>query len=382
MRKIVAYGIVTSIIISMLMLAAPITVSAAPTQATEFNIGVIFATGGLGDQSFNDAAYRGMQDSITKYASNASIDLNFVYREPASIPEFETYQNELALNGSYDLIICVGFLQTSALNQTARTYPSQNFVLIDDVLELDNVQCITFKEHEGSFLVGAMAAMTTNTSKLGFLGGLDIYLINKFKVGYEQGAKYIDDSITVDVKYSPNPDNPWGDLAGGKTVAETMYGTGIDIVYSAAGGTGLGVFEAANETANAMAIGVDSDQDHLAKGKVLCSMIKKVETAVSAPTDEIIEGTFTSGHSEYGLAEDGVDISAMTYTPVAKNRMVMFDGVNQTAWQHIQDIKADIIAGDIVVDTPDTESTSAPGFEFMLIFALIPVALISKRKRK
>jgi basic membrane protein A len=382
MKKLVSYGLIAAVCLSVVFIAGITPISAKPV-AGEYTIGVIFATGGLGDLSFNDAAYQGMQDSITKYAGNNDINVSFIYREPTNIPEFETYQEEFASNGSIDLIICVGFLQTSALNITAQAYPSQKFVLIDDVLDLTNVNSITFKEHEGSFLVGAMAAFATETDKLGFLGGLDIYLINKFRAGYEQGAKFVNPDIEITAKYSPNPDNPWGDLAGGKEVAETLYGEGIDVIYAAAGGTGIGVFEAANETTGALAIGVDSDQDYIAPGKVLCSMLKKVETAVSTSVDALVEGTWEGGASQLGLAEDGVGISNMTYTESYKNKQVEFDGVTKSAYEHIQDIRQQIIDGDIVVGDIPEAPAAAPGFTLpIVIFALIPVTIMIRRRKK
>ena len=342
-------GKIKSIGITFLMLLSILALSGCTETGAEFNVAVIFATGGLGDKSFNDAGYRGLLAAEEEFGSKLNMD----YVEPETIPEFATFQNDLAAEGKYDLIICIGFLQTSALNETARTYPDQKWVLIDDVLDLPNVQSITFKEHEGSFLVGAMAAMTTSTDKLGFLGGLDIYLINKFRAGYEQGAEYINDAINVTSVYSPNPANPWGDIAGGKSVGETFIASGIDIIYAAAGGTGLGVFQAADEATDIMAIGVDSDQDYLYPGTILCSMLKKVETAVLSPTSDIIDGTWTAGATTLGIVEDGVGISGMYNTTAIRDGNYEFDGVTKTRWEWILDIKAKIVAGTIEVsDTP------------------------------
>lgn len=349
------------------------------TQTTEFAI--IFATGGLGDKSFNDAAYRGMEDAIEKYGTSISVD----YVEPQTIPEFATYQDSLAALDKYELIICVGFLQTSALNDSAVTYPNQDWVLIDDVINKSNINSITFKEHEGSFLVGAMAAMTTETDKIGFLGGLDIYLINKFRYGYEQGAKYINEDIAVTAVYSPDPTNPWGDIAGGKSTGQTLYGAGNDIVFAAAGGTGIGVMQAANETTGAYAIGVDSDQDYLYEGKVLCSMLKLVETAVSSSIEAKMEGTWESGHSQLGITEGGVGISPMTYTTEIKNGYYDFNGDNKTRWEHITDIIDKIKDGQLIVDDDSgeyEENIPTPGFEWLAILVLMGLAAIQIRRRR
>lgn len=339
LKKVRTFGLIVTVLFSLFAL------SGCTTAGADFEFAIIFATGGLGDKSFNDAGNRGRLQAEEEYGSQINID----YVEPETIPEFATFQNDLAGQGKYDLIICIGFLQTTALNDTARTYPDQKFVLIDDVIALDNINSITFKEHEGSFLVGAMAAMTTNTSKLGFLGGLDIYLINKFKAGFEQGSEYINSSINVTSVYSPDPTNPWGDLVGGKSVATTLYSQGIDIIYAAAGGTGLGVFQAADETDDVMAIGVDSDQDYLYPGTILCSMLKKVETAVYSSIVDIIDGTWTHGASELGIAQDGVGISEMNYTQSIATADFTFNSVTKTRWEWILDIKAKIIAGTITV---------------------------------
>jgi basic membrane protein A len=378
-------------------------VRAEPKVLDNGTFAIIFATGGLGDKSFNDAAYRGMEDAIAKYGTNITVD----YVEPTTIPEFATYQRYFAIEGTYDVIICVGFLQTSALNETIAQYPNQKFLLIDDVQTHENISSITFKEHEGSFLVGAMAGMTTQTDKLGFLGGLDIYLINKFLAGYQQGAHYVDPAIEVNYVYSPDPTNPGGDIAGGKVVGQTFFSGGTDIVYAAAGGTGIGVMQAANETDDVYAIGVDSDQDYLAEGKVLCSMLKLVETAVFSTIDDYMQESWTGGATSLGIAEDGVGISNMTYTWAEKQEYYTLNGNNKTRGEHIEDLKTMIVNGSIVVsdlpvkdvtttttadvtttttvDTTTTTTTEAPtpGFGILtsiMILSLIAVRILKRRK--
>ena len=335
-------------ILLMLMLIGSIpflTLETGSARVQSINFAVIFAAGGLGDMAYNDAAWRGMELAESKFGSDISID----YVEPETIPEFATFQNDLAAEGKYDLIICIGFLQTNALNETARSFPNQKFVLIDDILDLPNVQSITFKEHEGSFLVGAMAAMTTNTNKLGFLGGLDIYLINKYRAGYEQGAHYINSTVEVTSVYSPDPTNPWGDIAGGKAVGETLFSQGIDIVYAAAGGTGLGIYEAADEGTDVMAIGVDFDKDYLYPGTILCSMLKKVETAVFTSIDTKMLGTWNASLSQLGIAEDGVGISGMYTTTSIRDGFFEFNGETKTRGEWIEWIKCQISMGTIYV---------------------------------
>jgi basic membrane protein A len=340
-----------NLILVSVVLVSIFALSGCTEESGATKIGIIFATGGLGDKSFNDAGYRGYLAANETYGDEIDVD----YVEPDDIPEFATFQNQMATDGTYDLIICVGFLQATALNESAQDFPDQNWVIIDDdTITWDNVKSITFKEHEGSFLVGALAAMTTQTDKLGFLGGMNIFLINKFLAGYQQGAKYINPSINVTETYMPVPPPAcWNDAPTAKLVGDNLYSQGIDIIYSAAGGAGQGIFQAANETAGVYAIGVDSDQDGDMPGKVLCSMLKLVETAVYNSIVETVDGTWTSDPVSLGLVEDGVGISPMTYTNAIKIGNFEFGGVTKTRWEWIEDIITKIKAGDIVVsDTP------------------------------
>ncbi len=312
------------------------------------SIAIIFATGGLGDKGFNDAAYQGLVQANTTYTGQ----FNFTYIEPSTNDEFAAIQQTLASEG-YDLIICVGFIQANSLDQTALMYPDQRFTLIDSVVNRPNVSSITFKEQEGSFLVGAMAAMITQTNKIGFFGGMNLPLINKFLAGYEQGAMLMNSGTDLTVTFTPNASNPFGDASSGRRVSERLYSEGNDIVYTAAGVSGHGVIQTASDFSDVYAIGVDQDQDYLNPGKVLCSMIKKVDSAVFDAIEGIIQGTWISGHTELGLAEDGVDISPMTYTNDLKTGYFSYKGINQTRWEWIADIKQNITDGTIIVsDTP------------------------------
>jgi basic membrane protein A len=345
MKKLRTISLVFVILVSIIAFSG----CTESTGATK--IAIIFATGGLGDKSFNDAGYRGYLQANDTYGDDIEVD----YVEPDDIPEFATYQNQMATDGTYDLVICVGFLQATALNESAQDFPDQNWVIIDDdTITLPNVKSITFKEHEGSFLVGAMAAMTTQSDKLGFLGGMNIFLINKFLAGFQQGAAYINPSINVTETYMPVPPPAcWNDAPTAKNVAENLYSQDIDVIYAAAGGSGQGVFQAANETTDVYAIGVDSDQDADMPGKVLCSMLKLVETAVYNSIVETVEGTWTNDAVSLGILEEGVGISTMTETTSIKNGNFEFGGVTKTRWEWIQDIVGKIKDGTITVsDTP------------------------------
>jgi basic membrane protein A len=388
-RKILSIGFLIIASIGLFLSAVPVT-----AQTVDANIAVVFSTGGLGDKSFNDAAYAGL------IAADDEYNLNYDYVEPADVNEINQAILDYAADTDtdWDLIIAIGFSSFEGVNATATEYPDKNFVIIDSVVELDNVASVVFKEQEGSFLVGALAGMVTQTNKLGFLGGLDIPLINRFGAGFEHGARYINPNVTVDVAYSPNPDNPWGDLAGGKQVAESFIDDGADIIFAAAGGTGLGVFDAAEEasteTDKVYGIGVDSNQDGEAEGFVLTSMIKRVDVAVKSQIDAVVDGTWDAGFQSLGIAEDGVGLTAMEFTQDEANAEYE-TGV--TRLEKIEELKQMIKDGDIVVAedfdsvddllTPDTTTTTTPTSEttetpiyitpFILMILAIP---IMKRK--
>jgi len=384
LKKLRTTVIITAMVLSLFAFSSTSVTAAPEKAAADINIAIVFATGGLGDKSFNDAAYRGLVEANTTYAGQ----FNYSYSEPDLFSDFPAHQDAFADGGEYDLIICVGFLQFDALNASTITYPNQRFVIIDSVLDKPNVSSITFKEQEGSYLVGAMAAMTTESDKIGFLGGMEIFLIDKFLAGYQQGAKYINPDIEITSVYSPDPTNPWGDIAGGKSIAETMINNGNDVIYAAAGGTGIGVIQAANETEDVYAIGVDSDQDYMAEGSVLCSMLKKVETATFESIKAIIDGSWDTDwageHTELGLEEGGVGISEMTFTETIKNGNFELNGTTKTRWEWITDISNKIVAGTIVVgDTPEKTPAATPGFESWAILPVLGfVAIIVLRKRR
>ncbi|MBC2855712.1 BMP family ABC transporter substrate-binding protein [Cetobacterium sp. 2A] len=268
-------------------------------------VGLVLSTGGLGDKSFNDSAYRGLE----KAKKELGIEFKFV--EPASPAEDEEFLREYA-DADYDLIIGTGFLMTDALKSVANDYPDKKFAIIDDVVELPNVRSLNFKDQEGSFLMGALAAMMSKTGTVGFVGGMESSLIKRFESGYEQGAKYINPNIKVLSVYTTGT-NPFNDPVRGKENAISEINQGADVVYHAAGGTGMGVIDAAKEK-GVYAIGVDSNQDEVAPGVVLTSMLKNVDVAVYNAVKDIQENKFTTGNVIYGIAENGVGTTEFEFT--------------------------------------------------------------------
>jgi basic membrane protein A len=388
MKKIqlISLGITAIFVLGFVGTANIAAYGVAPNQSVS-KVAIVYSTGGLGDNSFNDAAKAGLD--AAKATHGDALEVKEACESSCTVADITTQLAALEAEGVYDLIIGIGFSAGDGVTAAANG-SSTNFMIIDSVVDLPNVASVTFKEHEGSFLAGALAAMVTTTKKLGFLGGLDIPLINKFGAGFEHGAKYIDSTITVTVAYSPDPNNPWGDLAGGKQVAETMIEAGADVVYAAAGGTGLGVFDAVSAANNASTdgakfygVGVDSNQDGLSEGNVLTSMLKRVDVAVETQIDAVVGGTWAAGVTELGLAEDGVGITDMAFTNDAKT--ADHDGDGTSNYDEVSALKAEIVAGNIVVvsdydalnaltftATPETASAPFPIMaSFLAVFSAI-----------
>lgn len=299
--------------------------------ASDLRVGIIFSIGGLGDESFNDAAFRGLNEAKDDFG------IAFDYVEPADIGEMEEHQRAFAEAG-YDLIFAVGFLQETALEEVAQDYPDSKFAIIDGVVDLPNVASLTFKEHEGSFLVGVVAGMMTESDVVGFVGGMEVPIIEKFQVGFEEGVAYVDADINVFISYAGS----FGDPGKGKELAISQFERNADIIYHASGATGMGVIEAAEEM-GFLAIGVDSDQDHLSPGNVLTSMLKRVDVAVYEQVRDLMEGVFHAGIISFGVAEEGVGTSEFKYTRHL---------VPEEVFSMLDEVKEKIIAGEIVVTDP------------------------------
>lgn len=303
----------------------------SPVYAKTPRIGLIFAEGGLGDQSFNDSAYRGLMQA------KEELGVEVIYVEPADIAEMEEHQRAYA-DLDLDLVIVIGFIHQSALEEVSADYPHINFAIVDDSVDNPNVTSLLFEDHEGSFLVGVLAGLMTETNKVGFVGGMEVPLIRKFQIGYEEGVKYANPNAEILVNYAGD----FGDPGRGRELAISQNERGADIVYHAAGGTGSGVIDAA--AANGFyAIGVDSDQDYMAPGIVLSSMVKRVDTAVFQVIKSVVDGNLEGGVRSFGVEDGGVGTSEFLYTK---------DLIPQSVFDAIEDAKAKIISGEIVVSNP------------------------------
>jgi basic membrane protein A len=282
----------------LLMAAVAAFAIAAPAAADDFKPAVIFDTGGKFDKSFNEAAYNGAE----KFKKETGIA--YAEFEVTNESQREQSLRKLAQRGA-TVIVATGFAQAPALKTVAAEFPKVKFVIIDDVVDLPNVQSIIFKEHEGSFLVGVLAAMASKTGKVGFVGGMDIPLIRKFACGYVQGVKYVNGQDEVFQNMTGTTGEAWNDPTKGGELARSQFDRGADVVYAAAGGTGLGVYQAAKDRGK-YGIGVDSNQNYLHPGTMLTSMLKRVDLATYNAFKTAQDGTWKPGLQVLGLKEEGV----------------------------------------------------------------------------
>jgi basic membrane protein A len=288
--------------------------AASPTESTsggQATSGLAFAMvtdqAGLGDQGFNDAAWEGMQRAKADFGADISVVES---KEQAQyVPNFSTLAEQ-----KKDLIVAVGFLLSDAMTEVAPQYPDTHFAIIDSVVDEPNVASITFKENEGSYLVGAIAGMMTKTNMVGFVGGVESDLLKKFEAGYKAGVMTTNPDAQVLVSYT----GTFADPAKGNEMANSQYDQGADIVYEVAGLTGTGVINAAKDR-NMMAIGVDRDLNYLAPKNVITSMVKRVDEGVYQAAKLVYEGNFKGGHYVYGVAEGGIDIAPTTKDMVPQN---------------------------------------------------------------
>jgi len=298
----------------------------------ELKVALLLDRGGKDDQSFNTSAYEGATRAKHKFG----ILLKYV-----EAPDDNAYESLLRgfAQRDYDLIFGIGFAQQDAIRKVAARFPQKHFAIVDAPVEAPNVRSLLFEEHEGAYIVGAIAALTSRTGKIGFVGGLDIPLIRRFELGYEAGARKINPQIAVLANYVGVTSEAWNNPPKAKELAVSQYDAGADIIFAAAGASGLGVFDAA-EDKRKFAIGVDANQDWVKPGLILTSMLKRVDEAVYATIEEAATGKFAGGIRRFGLANKGIDYSFDQY-----NAGILTEAVRKRA----DELKAGIIAGKIVV---------------------------------
>ena len=296
-------------------------------DGTGFKIGMVTDVGGVNDGSFNQSAWEGLQ----RAAENFGCEVKYIESKGDAdfVPNIESFLDE-----DYDLIICTGYVMADAVRDAAELNPDQKFAIVDDAsnADLDNVTCMMFEQEQASYLVGLAAGYTTESNVVGFVVGQANETMNSFGYGYLAGVLDANPDATI-LQYNANS---FGDASAGKTAVNTMVTKGADVVFHAAGGTGLGVIDGCKEN-GIWAIGVDSDQSSLAPETILTSALKRVDNACYDATKKAILGTLEGGIATYDLAAGGVDIAPTT------------DNLSKVVLEKIEDAKKDIIAGDLVV---------------------------------
>ena len=324
--------------------AAMATVMAMGTAlAAEIKPAVVFDMGGKFDKSFNEGVYNGIE------AFRKETGIKYLEFEVTNETQREQAIRRMAQKGS-DPILGIGFAQAPAIEAVAKEFPNLRFAIIDMVVDLPNVQSIVFKEHEGSFLVGVLAADASKTAKVGFVGGMDIPLIRRFACGYVQGVAYQNPKAEVLQNMTGTTPSAWNNPTKGGELAKSQFDRGADVVYAAAGGTGVGVYQAAKDSGK-LAIGVDSNQNHLHPGTMLTSMLKRVDIAAYNVFKSAADDVWKAGIKVLGLAEEGVGWALDEHNDKL---------VTQAMRDNVEAVRKDIIAGKIKVHDYMSDS-SCPG---------------------
>lgn len=307
-------------------------------------IGMVTDVGGVNDGSFNQSSWEGLQ----KASTDLGVEVKYLESETDAdyAPNIETFVDD-----DYDLIICVGYMLADAMRASAEANPDQKYAIIDDasMTDLPNVTSLMFEQSQASYLAGVVAAMSTKSNKVGLVLGMSNETMNQFGYGYLAGVLDTNPAVTV----SQYDANAFGDTAVGKSAAVSMITDGVDVIFHAAGGTGLGVIEGCKEN-NIWAIGVDTDQSPLAPKNMLTSAMKRVDTACYKIAEACKEGNITSGVITYDLSSDGVDLAPTT------------DNLTDDIIAKVKDVKAKIISGEISVPKTKDEFEAKYGDVYKL----------------
>ncbi len=312
--------------------AAAVLLASFAASAAEVKPAVVYDMGGKFDKSFNQGVY----DGVERFKTETGIS----YREFEVTNQTQREQalRKMAQRG-HNPIIGVGFAQAPAIENVAKEYPDLMFTIIDGVVDLPNVQSVIFKEHEGSYLVGILAAMASKSGKVGYIGGMDIPMIRAFGCGYAQGAKFANPNIEIVQNMTGTTPSAWNDPGRGAELSRGQFDRGVDVIYAAAGGTGIGVYQAAKD-AGKLAIGVDSNQNYLHPGTMLTSMLKRVDVAAYNSFKTALDDNWKAGIQILGLAENGVDWALDEHNA---------DLITAAMKTKVEQAKANIISGKIQV---------------------------------
>jgi basic membrane protein A len=307
--------------------------SAASAQAADgFKVGLVFDKGGKDDKSFNNSAFNGAMEA--KKALGVTVSTV----DAADNNAFDGLLRKFA-EKKFDLVIGIGFAQMDAMAKVSKQFPDTKFAIVDAEVKNPNVRSLLFEEHEGSYLVGAIAAMLSKSGKVGFVGGMEIPLIRRFEMGYKAGAQKVNPKADVMSGFVGMTSEAWNNPTKAKEIANSQYTKGAEVVFHAAGASGLGVFDAAEEKKK-LAIGVDSNQNYMKPGIIATSMLKRVDRAVFDTIQDTKNGKFSAGVKRFGLANEGVDYAIDEHNKKLLPKEVL-DKVNA--------LKKDIISGKIKV---------------------------------
>ena len=313
------------------IIATAFVLTASIAQA-DFKPAVVYDIAGKNDKSFNESVFNG----ATRFMNDTGIAVTEL--EPTNAAQVEQTLKKLAQRG-YEPIVAVGFGMSNAVAAASEAYPDTKFTLIDGWVMAPNLQMVLYKEHEGSFLVGMMAAMASESGTVGFVGGMDIPLISRFECGYKQGVAYQDSSMKVLANMTGSTPAAFGNPSKGGELTRSQVEAGADVVYAAAGGTGIGVYQTASDM-GVLAIGVDDNQNYMQPGTMLTSMFKLVGDAAYDSYEAAMNGTWDPAMRVLGLAENGVGWALDEY-----NR----DMVSAEMEARVNEVRDSIISGDIVV---------------------------------
>ena len=343
-KKILSLVLVGGLLISaMLTGCGSDTEKTGETTESEVGkVGCILGVGGLGDQSFNDLVFAGLEKA------EAELGVEFDYAEPTQVTDFEVMLRDMANTMEYDVIISVGFDATDGLTKVAPEFPEQNFAIIDNVIDLPNVVSYGAKEEEGAFLAGTVAGLmkkdaaaygVEDNNQIGFLAAIDTPLLNKWNAGYQAGAKYVNPNVVCEVGYVAG-DNPFGDTTTAKEIAISQYNRGADIMFHAAGGSGLGVFDAAAEY-DFVALGCNSNQNTINPDHIVASVLKQVDTAAyNIAKAACVDKNLAVGSAvTLGLADTGMNIT------FERSNLAL----SEADLAIVNEVKDKIVAGEIVV---------------------------------
>jgi basic membrane protein A len=319
--KIISTGLISLVLCASSFAAGP-------------KIAIVFDKGGKDDKSFNSSAYAGAMEAKEKLGATIK------YVEAPDANSFEPMLKDFAKKEAFDLIIAIGVSQSDALTKVATEFPKQKFLSVDAEVRAPNVETALFQEHEGSYLVGALAALKSKSGVIGFIGGMDIPLIRRFQMGFEAGVKKINPSAKVIVNYVGVTGDAWHNPAKAKELALAQISEKADVIFHAAGASGAGLFDAVEEKDGVFAIGVDSNQNWVKPGRVLTSMLKRVDHAVFECIADQIKGKFGAGIRRFGLKDGGID-----YAMDSNNASLVTSAMKTK----VDELKAEIIAGKIKV---------------------------------